>query len=292
MDAPAPLRLSSLASRLLRRPPSLRELVTLVGFADDYAWFAGLVRRLFPVEAEAALAVPDVRERVARFTRLFAARHFPLYTPHLDFFLDEGDDPPFTWLRQGMPYELMGIGEEGLHELWDSYREGLAALVLLAAPPDAPYLEPEGLRVAWLEAAAAHIPPETLGRVPLGGIPLDALDAAAAGAGYAAAAQAARWVWAETGNFFLDSSYDDGMYDGFADPWEDDIIQEATAEWRRADALMDAVGTLAGWLEEDLPARFAVLLDAILARLPDLDKEASDHDDRNRDRPVVPAGHR
>ena len=81
------------------------------------------------------------------------------------------------------------------------------------------------------------------------------------------------------------------MYDGFADPWEDDIIQEATAEWRRADALMDAVGTLAGWLEEDLPARFAVLLDAILARLPDLDKEASDHDDRNGDGPVVPAGH-
>ncbi|MCY4623965.1 MAG: hypothetical protein OXC99_03055, partial [Chloroflexi bacterium] len=278
--------------RLLRRPPSLRELVTLVGFAGDYAWFAGLVRRLFPEEAEATLGAPDVRERVARFTRLFAARHFPLYTPHLDFYLDEGDDPPFTWLRQGMPYELMGFGEEGLHELWDGYREGLAALALLAAPPDVPYLDPVGLQVAWMEAAAAHIPPATLGRIPAGGIPLDALDAAAAGAGYAAAAQAARWVWAETGNFFLDASYDDGMYDGFADPWEDDIIQEATAEWRRATALMDAVGALADWLEEDLPARFARMLDAILARLPDLDKEASDHDDRNRVGPVVPAGHR
>ena len=44
----APPTLSGLATLLLRRPPSLRELVTLVGYADDYAWFTGLVRRLFP----------------------------------------------------------------------------------------------------------------------------------------------------------------------------------------------------------------------------------------------------
>ena len=65
-QAAAPPRLSGLAGLLLRRPPSLRELVTLVGYADDYAWFAGLVRRLFPNEAEAALAAPDVRQRVER----------------------------------------------------------------------------------------------------------------------------------------------------------------------------------------------------------------------------------
>ena len=58
MAATAPPRLSGLAGLLLRRPPSLRELVTLVGYADDYAWFVGLVRRLFPDEAEAALAAP------------------------------------------------------------------------------------------------------------------------------------------------------------------------------------------------------------------------------------------
>ena len=32
---------------------------------------------------------------------------------------------------------------------------------------------------------------------------------------------------------------------------------------------MDSVGRLAGWLEEDLPGRFALMLDFILARLPD-----------------------
>ena len=48
MEAVAPALMSGLAELLLRRPPSLRELVTLVGYADDYAWFAGLVRRFRP----------------------------------------------------------------------------------------------------------------------------------------------------------------------------------------------------------------------------------------------------
>ncbi len=81
MEAAAPPTLSGLAKLLLRRPPSLRELVTLVGYADDYAWFVGLVRRLFPQEAEAALSAPDVRTRVERFANLFGERHFPLYAP-------------------------------------------------------------------------------------------------------------------------------------------------------------------------------------------------------------------
>ena len=77
MEAAAPAQLSGLANLLLRRPPSLRELVTLVGYADGYAWFVGLVRRLFPEEAEAALSAPDVRTRVERFAQLFGEQHFP-----------------------------------------------------------------------------------------------------------------------------------------------------------------------------------------------------------------------
>ena len=261
MAAAAPTQLSGLANLLLRRPPSLRDLVTLVGYADDYAWFAGLARRLFPQEAEAALSAPDIRTRVERFARLFGERHFPLYAPFFEFFMDEGDEPPWTWLRRGIPFELMGFGYDGLHEMWDGYREGLSAMVLLAKPPDSSYEEPDGLRVAWLESAAARIPQETLERIPLGGIPLDELTEALKGTRCEGAALAASWVFAETGNFFLDASYDDGSYDGFSDPWEDEIIEAGTEEWRKATALMDAVAQLADWLEEDLPGRFAEMLD-------------------------------
>ena len=276
--APPPL-LSGLAETLLRRPPSLRELVTLIGYAEDYAWFTALVRRLFPDEAEAALSAPGVGTRVGNFARLFQERHFPLYAPFIEFFADEGEDPPFTWLRRGIPFNLMGFGYDGLHEMWDGYREGISALALLAQPPDACYDEPGGLRTAWLECAAQRIPQETLERTPKGGIPLDDLTEAVHESGYTGAAQAAAWVRAETGNFFLDHCYEDGDYDGFSDPWEEEIIADGTEEWRKADRLMDSVIKLDDWLEQDLPSRFAELLDFILPRLPEPTTQQEENDD-------------
>ena len=195
MAAAAPAQLSGLANLLLRRPPSLRELVTLVGYADDYAWFVGLVRRLFPQEAEAALSAPDVRGRVERFANLFGERHFPLYAPFIEFWTEEeGEQPPWSWLRQGIPFDLMGFGYDGLHEMWDGYREGFAALVLLVKPPDSSYMADDGIRVAWLESAAERIPQETLERIPQGGIPLDDLAEALKETRFEGAAQACSWV--------------------------------------------------------------------------------------------------
>ena len=269
MATAAPPVLSDLAGLLLRRPPSLQELIVRLGYAEDYAWFAELVRRLFPNEAEEALSIPDAGGRLERFARLFEERHFPLYAPFIEFFADEGEDPPFTWLRRGIPFQLMGIGYDGLHEMWDGYREGLSALALLAEAPGYYWDEPDGLRTAWLEAAAERIPQETLERIPRGGIPLEALTEAVRETEYHGAAQAVAWVRAETGNFFLDASYEDGSYDGFSDPWEEEIIAEGTEEWRKADRLMGSALGLAGWLEEDLPGRFAELLDFILPRLPE-----------------------
>ena len=280
MAAAAPALLSGLATLLLRRPPSLRDLVTLIGYADDYAWFAGLARRLFPQEAEAALAAPDVRARVERFARLFGERHFPLYAPFIESWLDEEEEePPWSWLRRGIPFELMGFGYDGLHEMWDGYREGLSSLVLLAQPPDSIYDGPDGLRVAWLESAAERIPQETLERIPQGGIPLDDLTEALKETRFEGAAQACSWVMAETGNFFLDACYEDGSYDGFSDPWDDDVIEAGTEEWRRASALMDSVCKLGDWLEEDLPGRFAEMLDFTLGRLPNHKQEQEVSDD-------------
>ncbi len=92
------------------------------------------MRRLFPNEAEAALAAPDLRTRVERFANLFGERHFPLYQPYFEFFLEDGDEPPWSWLRRGIPFDLMGFGYDGLHEMWNGYREGLSAMALLVRP--------------------------------------------------------------------------------------------------------------------------------------------------------------
>ena len=292
MATAAPALLSGLSQLLLRRPPSLREMVTIVGYADDYAWFAELVRRLFPDEAEAALSAPDVRSRVERFARLFAERHFPLYAPYFEFFLEDGDEPSWTWLRRGIPFDLMGFGYDGLHEMWDGYRDGISSLALLVKTSDAFYDGPDGLRTAWLDSASGRIPKQTLIRIPEGGIPLDDLKEALRGTRFEGAALACSWVLAETGNFFLDHCYDDGSFDGFCDPWEEEIIAEGTEEWRKASGLMDSVCKLTEWLEEDLPARFAEMLDTVLPLIAEQEqgKEEDDHDDRRGEDRVVPAG--
>ena len=235
------------------------------------------MRRLFPDEAEATLSAPDVRMRVERFANLFGERHFPLYTPIIEFWTDEeGEEPPWSWLRRGIPFDLMGFGYDGLHEMWSGYRDGLSAIALLFRPPDASYVADDGIRVAWLESAAERIPQETLLRIPRGGIPLEDLTEAVRGTRFEGAALAASWVWAETGNFFLDHNFEDGYYDGFCDPWDDDVIAEGTEEWRRANALMDSVSGLTDWLEEDLPGRFAEMLEVILVRIPNELKEKND----------------
>ena len=274
----APTRLSELADLLLRRPPSLRELVVLVGYAEDHAWFVGLVRHPFPDEAEAVLTAPDIRQRVEGFARLFEERHFPLYAPYFEFYLTEEEEPPFTALRRGIPFDLQGVGYEGLHEMWGGYREGLSALALLAKPPESFYTESDEIRVAWLESASAHIPQDTLLRIPEGGIPQEALTEAVKGTRFEGAAQAAAWIWAETGNLFLDCNYEDGMYDGFADPWDDEVIAEGAEEWRKAKAVMDAVYQLADWLEDDLPAHFAEMLEFVLERLGNINQSTEEND--------------
>ena len=179
----------------------------------------------------------------------------------------------------------MGFGYEGVHELWNGYRDGISAPLLLARPPHSFYGEYEEIRTAWLESAAERIPQSTLGRIPRGGIPVEELTEAVKDTRFEGAAKAASWVFAETGIFLLDACYEDGYYDGFCDPWDDDIIADGTQEWRRARALMDSVYSLADWLEEDLPGRFAEMLDTVLPRLPELQqekgKEDKDHDDRS-----------
>ena len=249
MEAAAPALLSGLGQTLLRRPPSLREMVTIVGYADDYAWFTGLVRHLFPQEAEEALSAPDVRTRVERFARLFAERHFPLYAPYFEFWMEDGDEPSWTWLRRGIPFDLMGFGYEGVHELWNGYRDGISALLLLVKPPDSFYGESDEIRTAWLESAAEHIPQSTLERIPQGGIPVETLTEAVKDTRFEGAAKAASWVFAETGNFFLDACYEDGSLRRLRRPLGRRDHQGGhggVAEGQRPDGLGLQPGRLAG----------------------------------------------
>ena len=193
--------------------------------------------------------------------------------------MDEGDEPPWTWLRKGIPFELMGFGYDGLHELWDGYREGLSALVLLVKPPDSFYEEPDGLRVAWLESATERIPQETIGEDSPGRhTPGRPRRGGSRGHG----SRGRRWPLPGSLPRRATSSWTPATRTGTTtaspDPWEDEIIEAGTEEWRKATALMDSVCKLGDWLEEDLPGRFAEMLDVVLGRLPNHEQEQEDND--------------
>ena len=268
MEATAPPRLSGLAEELLlRRPPSLRELATLVAAPTTTAGSRGWCAVSFPPRRRRCCQPPTWERGWRAGPELFGERHFPLHAGYLEYYLSEDDEPPCTVLRRGIPYGLLGFGYEGLHEMWDGYRDGISAMALLAKPPDT-YIETDGIRVAWLESAAARIPQDTLLRIPEGGIPLDVLKETLKGTRFEGAAGAGAWSGLRPAGFSSTYSYEDGFYDGFADAWEDEIIAEATREWAEANAILDSVDRLVDWLEEDLPGRFAEMVDFVLARLP------------------------
>jgi hypothetical protein len=48
--------------------------------------------------------------------------------------------------------------------------------------------------------------------------------------------------------------------------WTRENVDLLAEQWRRAEEILDRIAVLAGWIEADLPARFARLVDAVLER--------------------------
>ena len=248
----------------------------------DEEWFEQLAQKhLSPEEAQEVLEHRNGWNRILRFAELFSRGHFPLDDMYLqsraesameDWDEDENPwDMPYALLRSGIPFELMGFIWEDIHELWDNIRPGTSAMVMLARAPHNTFstLDPEeeGMRQAWLEAAADHIPQETLEQIPQGGIPLEILEEALRETPLDAVPLEARWMHSCTDNYFLDCTIYEEMFQGFCDPWDDDIIEDARQRWEEARAVMNKTNRLEGWLEEDLAPRFRQMLDFTLERV-------------------------
>lgn len=268
MDSVAPLKLTGLAALLRQRPPSLADMVALLYYLGDYKWFGELVEEYLPDEVETLAAIPNLNSRVERFSSIFSQRYFPIYTD--EAVIDWGnEEPAYRQLHHCVPFELFGIGYDEKHFLWTHYQPGFAAMALLSAPvkEHLPYYQSdlEGLRLAWFESAAQYIPAETLRRIPANGIETGVLERVTEGTRFAAMGPHARWLWNSTDNFFLDFSYSDGVE--FDDPWDRDVVENATRIWREASGLIDQVEALGSWLEQDMPVRFADMLDYILSRI-------------------------
>ena len=263
----------------------------LVGFLRGYnatpdeEWFEQLARKhLPPEEAQEVMEQGNGWNRIMRFAELFSQEYFPLDDMYLQSRAEsvmEGDwddednlqNIPYSLMRDGIPFNLVGYIWDDTHELWDEIRPGMAAMVMLARAPYITYSsyaleeEYEGMRQAWLEAAADHIPQETLKQIPKGGIPMEILEEALRETPLEAVHLEAMWMYSCTDNFFLDYTIDDEMFNGFSDPWDDDVIEDAQQRWKEARVIIEKTSTLKQWLEEDLAPRFRQMLDYTLERV-------------------------
>ena len=286
-NSDAPLRLTALIELTERRPPRITVVIRKLHRGDnaqDRAWFEELLRQTVPEQAWEILQLDNGWDQILSFAARFRTNHFPLSEEHLQIQADwrqeepeveDEEGGPYSLLREGIPFELMGFTWDERHIMWDQTKNGLSALALLPAVPENEvdasydYDEFQGLRQAWLESAADLIPAETLRRIPEGGIPLKRLEEAVRGTPMEAAHLAGRWIYGMTGTFFLDESFPE-EFNGYSDPWDDEIIEYGTQEWQKAKVILDQVDQLTTWLEEDLPERFGQMLDLILERLEEV----------------------
>lgn len=244
--------------RVLRRTPVRpTSVATLLGHHETFLAFRRMVRDIFPDAEEEILNAADAagnRENARVWAFLHKVEEFfPVY---------EVDD--YDGLAYGIPFARNAWGYDRFHEL-DLRTGELLLFALCAQPYDTGY----DSRVALLDATQGRISKELLAEIPVGGISAGDLHRRLDGTPYAAAASYADWLWAETDSVFLDID-DDVSVDV---EWSRQTMDELAAHWKRAEKILDAIGALEDWLEEDPPARFTGLLDAALGRDPGLNYE-------------------
>jgi hypothetical protein len=199
-------------------------------------------------------ALSSEASRVRAFIELVNETRFPLD----DFAIGYNEGATYEALLAGIPFTRHGWCYEDLHDAPGSNRPGFDLLRALVADLD------DGVGIAGRGALLDHlgasgIPRHLLAPLAGWGLSVATLESRFAGTRFAAAADFARWIAKETGLAFLDYADDDGF--GVV-PWTRRNTASLAAQWPRARALLDRVGTLAAWLEADPPDRFARLLDA------------------------------
>jgi hypothetical protein len=214
--------------------------------------FRRIVREIFPEDGDEILAARHAGEhrehvRVWALLQRVEAEYFPVYE------LDEYDQ-----VACGIPFVRNGWSYDRFHEL--EMRPGELLLFGLCAQPFAPGFDS---RVPLVDACEAHVPQALLGEIPEGGFSPTELHGRLDGTRFAAAAEFADWLWAETGSVFLDLDEEIEVTDA---EWTRENVMELAEQWQRAEGIFDRITDLAAWLEAELPLHFSQLLDAVLGR--------------------------
>lgn len=248
----------SILGRKLRSlgPPSLSILVARLGEVEEYGEFVALVREFLPELEQEILHELSPEAQIATFASHFEDRYFPL-----DDCFKLGDIESYGDLTRGLPLVARGISWDDYHEMPSDWRTGYQLMTYLLGDP---YAEGE-TRIALAEACAEHVPADLLQQIPEGGLSPEECHRLLDETPHKPLALWADIVWTQTGNFFLDHSYED-LWQWPLPDWDRETVEYLTQQWQQAESIEEEVLNLASWLEGDPQARFEELLNFILER--------------------------
>lgn len=253
--------LATLSHKLITRtaPPSLIDLRDLLLTSETYAEFMRIVHEFTPeIEADVKRAAGPANKMMA-FANAFEPRYFPLHPSFAEGLQEEYYD-----ICSQIPVVTLAVSWDSYHELADGYwPKGLMLAAYILADPYGNIDSPEGERVALADACAKFVRKEDLARVPLGGISEDDVHKLLDGTRFEALATVSDILHYDAGDCFHDNDEEMISQGGPDLDWDRENVEALTRGWLKAQATEEKVGKLYSWLEEDLLAHFAELLDFI-----------------------------
>jgi hypothetical protein len=232
-------------------PPRLSALVWEFRDVAVYQDFVHLVREYLPDLEQDILQAGRPAEMVAAFAIPFRERYFPLHSS-----IEAGMAEGFYDLLNYIPIEVYGWAEDDYHSI-PELRPGIILGSLLVDFEGHLGWVGEGVRITIVEAAAQLVPVELVQRAVA--YPLNVLRVVLRGSRYAGLLTLAETLCHDTGNPFLDATYEDL----WSDPpeWDRRTVENLTADWQTADAALKRMWKLLEWLEASPGPNFTKVLD-------------------------------
>jgi hypothetical protein len=250
-EKPGPLQ-SLVIQLAYRGVPSLSVLLGEIAGAEDYAEFRRLIAEFLPEREGDILHEPTPQLQMERFTSYFTDRYFPLE----DGMGFEG----YGELTSRIPLPVMGFTYDDYHELPSEFKASFQLMSYLITNP----YEDE-VDVALAEGCEEHVPRELLERVVGNRLDPNAAHQILNGTRYEGLATWADWIHHATGNFFLDTDYEE-LWNNVPFEWDRDTVERLNREWHQAEELQNRINNFANWLEEDLVTRFEEVLNFIIEK--------------------------
>lgn len=276
--APPATRPSALLEIARQAPPMPSAVLLMTSDANDFRAFTDLVNTYVPEAADEILEHKDPSKQIQEFAGWFATAHFPLceyaidYLEEMEMNRSEMDHSVWGHFMDKVPVELNAIEYEELHELWERYDAPITHLALLTGWSE---MYNEGVLASWIETAlAASVPPETIERIPEGGIHPAILREALAGTQEEDALHVIEWLLRVTGNMFMDHS-DEEFQEGMIQiDWSEESIAFLTTEWKESQEILKAISRTVNRMKDDPVAGLNQVLDFMFTRMECIDTES------------------